>query len=102
MGTYETKYPEHEKLRAVQERSQSCGEFLEWLQSEKGIVLAEYVTPTWKELGYSAKPRKPIEQRLVPCTINVTKLLAKFFGIDAAKLDAEKDAMLDVLRGVAR
>ena len=33
------KYPEHEKLKAVQSQSQACGAFYEWLQSEKGIEM---------------------------------------------------------------
>jgi hypothetical protein len=32
-------YPEHEKLKAVQHESQKCGEFFEWLQSEKSIAM---------------------------------------------------------------
>ena len=33
------KYPEHEKLEAVRDQSQKCGEFFEWLQSEKGVEM---------------------------------------------------------------
>lgn len=33
------KYPEHEKLKAVRDQSQKCGEFFEWLQSEKGVEM---------------------------------------------------------------
>ena len=36
-------YPEHEKLEQVQEQSQACGEFLEWLFSEKGYQVCEFV-----------------------------------------------------------
>lgn len=34
-------YPEHDKLRAVKDRSQACYEFIEWLWEEKRITLAE-------------------------------------------------------------
>ena len=38
----ESKYPEHEKLSAISDKSQACGEFIEWLGYEKGIVLAKW------------------------------------------------------------
>ncbi len=94
----ESKFPEHEKLKEVQPRSQSCGELIDWLKHEKGLVLAEWVTPTWQELGYSQEPRARIEPRLVPAPLNVRKLLAEFFGIDEEKLEEEKRAMLDAMR----
>jgi hypothetical protein len=93
-----SQYPEHDKLEEVASRSQSCGEMLDWLKHEKGLVLAEWVTPTWKELGYQHEPRLPIEPRLVPAAFNVRKLLAEFFGIDEGKLEEEKRAMLDAMR----
>jgi len=34
--------PELNKLKAVHERSQACGEFLEWLNQEKKVVLAQF------------------------------------------------------------
>lgn len=37
------EYPEHEKLEAVEEQSQACGEFLEWLLSVKGYQVCEHV-----------------------------------------------------------
>ena len=69
----EPTYPEHEKLQAVKEQSQTCGELLEWLQSEKG----------WHLPPYSAN-----------------RLLAEFFEIDYAELQAEKDRMLDAMRAM--
>jgi hypothetical protein len=33
------EYPEHKKLSAVRDQSQKCGEFFEWLQSEKGVTM---------------------------------------------------------------
>ena len=36
-------YPEHEKLSAIQEKSQAIGEFIEWLHSTKKIYFAKYV-----------------------------------------------------------
>lgn len=48
--TDEAKYPEHGKMKAVQNRSQIIGEFLEWLEYEKGYALATY-RPTWNDLS---------------------------------------------------
>ncbi len=98
----EEEYPEHVKLKAVQPQSQSCGSFLEWLQHEKGLVLAEWHTPTWQELGYEHEPRKRIEARLVQAAVNVRGLLGEFFKIDSNKLDEEKQAMFNTLRANTR
>jgi hypothetical protein len=96
--TAPVKFPEHEKLKAVQPRSQSCGELLDWLRHEKGLVLAEWATPTWQEEGYTQEPRRPMEPRLVVAVVDVRKLLAEFFGIDQQKLEEEKEAMLKAMR----
>lgn len=73
-------YPEHVKLKAIQAKSQACGEFLEWLD-ERGI-----------ELGCWA------EGRFDPYSYRKTSLLAEFFGIDERKIEEEKRAMLDEMR----
>lgn len=36
-----SKYPEHEKLEAVHTESQAIGEFLEWLNGERGLVICQ-------------------------------------------------------------
>lgn len=73
-------YPEHEKLNAVKDQSQAIGDFLDWLNSEKGIVLANYGNSdvAWLAPDGTAKER----------------LLAEYFEIDLDKLEAEKRAML--------
>ncbi|HUV10815.1 MAG TPA: hypothetical protein VMX12_07525 [Acidimicrobiia bacterium] len=71
-------YPEHAKLRAVADKSQAIGEFLdEWLPTQ-GIILAHV----------DRDGRVP----------SIQELLAEFFGIDRDKLEAEKRAMLESLR----
>jgi hypothetical protein len=77
-----TNYPEHEKLSAVKDKSQAIGEFLDIFLPRQGIVLMEHT-----EYG-----------DYVPTHRSITSLLAEFFDIDQAKLDAEKEAMLDALR----
>jgi hypothetical protein len=32
-------YPEHEKLKAIKDKSQAIGEFIDWLESEKHVQL---------------------------------------------------------------
>lgn len=78
-------YPEHEKLHAVVEESQACGEFYDWLQS-KGYTLCE------------SDERNP--ERFWPVHRPITDLLAERFGIDQEKLEDEKRAMLDELRAL--
>lgn len=70
-------YPEHEKLKAIKDRSQACGEFIEWLNHSKRIHLAEYS-----------------HGELYPTTKSLLDLLADFFEIDRQKLEDEKLAML--------
>lgn len=74
-------YPEHDKLALVQVESQTCGEFLDWLGTEKGWYL------------YDDHQEVP-----VPARININKTLGEFFGIDLEKLEAEKELMLEKQR----
>lgn len=79
--TDEPRYLEHEKLRAIVDKSQAIGEFVEWLEYEKQIHLCEYV-----------------DRDLFHTRTSMRDLLAEFFGIDQKKIDAEKDAMLEQQR----
>jgi hypothetical protein len=78
----DTDYPEHEKLKAIVDKSQAIGEFIEWL-GYQGIHLAEY----HKNGEWLQRTNMPIRN-----------LLAEFFDIDQKKIDAEKDAMLEEQR----
>lgn len=75
-------YPEHDKLAKISDQSQTCGEFVDWLQG-CGLHLCE---------------GEDDEGRFWPSHRPITELLAGFFDIDQKKIDAEKEAMLDVLR----
>lgn len=77
------EYPEHEKLHAVREHSQSVGEFLDWMNEKYGAFLAFY--PEDQEVPF--RVHTPIE-----------KMLAEHFGIDLDVLETEKRAMLDAQR----
>jgi len=107
-----TEYPEHDKLQGIQAKSQAIGEFLEWLQSgeadsdgfERPIFLAHYrlTTEVWSktEGRYIELPQNEwrVSNRITPVTQNNRRLIAQFFGIDEAKLENEKRAMLTALR----
>ena len=67
-----SKYPECEKLQKVAEKSQVCGDFLNWLSFEGHV---EIIT------------RKRTEE-----------LLAEYFKINLNKIEKEKQAMLDDIR----
>lgn len=94
-----TDYPEHEKLELIMHESQAIGEFLEWLTSEKGYVLAERHKHTAdcrgddKILGCGAT-----QNELLTVVEPVRKLLAEYFGIDENRLEEEKRKLLESLR----
>ncbi len=70
-------YPELEKVRAVKDKSQIIGEFLEWLMS-KGFTI--------ERDGLSfAEP-------------SFNRMLAQFFEIDLAKVEEEKRLILERIR----
>lgn len=121
------KYPEHDKLQAVKEQSETIGAFLEWLGRS-------HLIHVWQEAGDNGEPRvvpatdedllriadswglrsrqyQEAQERGVPnpdyhawgagCIPDYTSInarLAAYFNIDLEKLDAEKRAMLEVLR----
>lgn len=76
--------PEHDKLKVVKAKSQAIGEFIEWLGSQE-VRLARYDL----DLGILVDDMMPIEKRL-----------AAYFGIDLAKLEAEKLALLAAVRSL--
>ena len=97
------QYPEHEKLHVIKDQSQACGDFLDWLGSEKRIVLARehqhdegcYDDPTSKNRQRLCGLMK---NELAFIVVDKVKLLAEYFEIDQAKLEAEKVAMLEEMR----
>lgn len=81
------QYPEHEKLQKIQDQSQMIGDFLSWLQEEKGLSLCSY------------QGEKHKIDLWCPTDANTSKLLADYFEIDEKKLEEEKQKMLQELRG---
>lgn len=78
-------YPEHDKMKLIAERSQSIYDFMEWMQG-KGFHLLK-----WHEFDDGA------HDYITPPPM--VKLLAEFFDIDLDKIEREKRAMLDYMRG---
>jgi len=72
-------YPEHEKLQAVKHETQAVHDFLEWVSDEYSLGLRDM-------------------RGFPPAGKTLRDLLAEWKDIDQAKLEAEKQAMLEELR----
>jgi hypothetical protein len=84
--TCEPLLPEHARLEAAKKTNgatQLVGEFIDWLDTEKRLVLAE---------------RGSIE--VYRANVSTQALLAEFFGVSRGALEAEKQALLDHLHNV--
>ena len=76
-------YPEHEKLKEIQERSQAICEFIEWLGSGEAGKNGEYLEICRLD---GVHPESYFEKK--------EGLVARFFDIDLEKLEKEKRQML--------
>lgn len=85
-----TNYPEHEKLEKVKEETQAIGQFLEWLNSKKKIILGSYFKDA-DNLNTDLQ-----EMRMI--YVQHEKLIAEFYGIDLDKLEQEKRDILKSIR----
>ena len=111
-----SNYPQHEKLELLQEHSQTCGEFIEWLRDKKGWFLAAYAKKKeeCQNCGHKNAHLRDTDNGFRCATCNcgnyyvgdriyeapfvMNKVLAEFFGIDYDELQAEKDRMLVDIR----
>jgi hypothetical protein len=75
------RFPEHEKMAKITDKSQAIGEFLTWLGDEKSIYLTDHS-----------------DYRLEGIPVQWGPLLYEFFEIDPVKIETEKRAMLDEMR----
>ena len=73
---------ECDKMLAVGDKSQPIGEFLEWLIGQ-GLIICKFSDNHGEYIPHY----EPIE-----------RLLARFFGIDLDKVEAEKRKILEDLR----
>ena len=88
------QYPEHKKLQAISDESQTVGEFLE----TAGYTLCELRTFTepLDDIGntYETRPQ------FVPVSKSIQQILADYFEIDLTKIETEKRTMLDAIRAM--
>lgn len=76
------EYPEHEKLKLISDKSNAIGAFLDWVQYQKKITLAER-----RNNEYGIPMLYPIQYHFVD-------LLAEYFNIDRDKIEQEKLKMI--------
>ena len=79
------EYPEHERLKEVEEEFRSIGEFLEWLEGRN------------IELGQMGKGDRGIIE-LLPIQKTKEALVAEYFNIDKEALEKEKVQMFEALK----
>ena len=84
MTDVDREYPEHVKMMKISDESQAIGQFIDWLEDEEDLYLMRR-----DEFGDYAYRTEGIEQ-----------LLAKYFGIDLSKIEAEKRDMLQSMRAL--
>ncbi len=94
-------YPEHEKLRAIKDKSQAIGDFLDWLGAEKGVELAyRHVHTDGCKDDTAVFACGSRSGDLLPLNVRINSLLAEYFEIDEKKLEDEKQQMLEDIRAV--
>ena len=107
-----SKYPEHEKLSAIKDESQAIGEFLDWLkggyEGSPGYEICEHHDGDYSEgaLIADALSGREVDREFDPSGwrpvgATIPQLLARYFGIDQDKIEAEKRQMLAELRAKA-
>jgi hypothetical protein len=105
---WDREFPLHVKMKELQDKSQVCGELLEWLQETKDIHFAQYHEHT--DACYDEDECPPMyegqkapycgcyEETLYPINIPLLDLLHEFFGVDRKEFNAEKERMLEEVR----
>lgn len=82
-----TPTPELDKMLSNKDKSQTIGEFLDWLMSEKKVILCVY-------------DEKISEHHPYPIRKSIEELLAEYYGIDLKKCEKERMALLNNLRKI--
>lgn len=75
--------PTLDKMLEIQEQSQLCGEFLEWLESKYAMFELRTARENPQYIGTGDY-------------IDAEKLLAEFFGIDLAEAERERKAIIEM------
>lgn len=84
-------YPEHEKLKEVQDQSQIIGEFLEWLRGKYELCEFKDECSECFECG-------EVVEGYYPIAFNIEKILADYYDVDLNKLEQEKREMIKSLQ----
>ncbi len=102
---YQTDYPECKKMKKVREKSQVIGDFLQWLQEgeveqnlplKRSIFLAAYCVKSEDHRGRKLEEEDwELGEDIVPYSYNAERLLAEFFDIDLAKVEKERQEILE-------
>lgn len=100
MNSPQPACPECEMLASVSDESNKIGEFLNWMASSAGLVIAE-----WTE-NDDPDTQSMFPELLLPSQYRgdsgINKLLAKFYQIDLDKVEQERQALLNWLRDVQK
>lgn len=97
----EAKCPECDKMLSVRNDSNAIGNFMEWLQGERKLILCREITRKEVEKSVDAGMEDEIEYKegdLIPDHTGIEALLAEYFDIDLKKVEEEKQAILQHLR----
>lgn len=86
--------PELDKLKRVQNSSQTIGAFLEWLTSTKHLVIAKWE----KSINDDDEEVESLEPARFGSYGTIEGLLAEYFSIDLKKVENEKQAILTRFR----
>lgn len=81
----EIKTPNLDKIKSLQDQTQLCGEFLEWLQNKYAMFERNITREDPFYVGTGDY-------------INVEKVLAEFFEINLAEAEKEKEFLLEMIR----
>lgn len=80
----ETQYPVSEKLNDIQRERAAITEFIGWLDSEQGILMAVL---------------DELDGQMYPMNGRLDGLIMQFYGINPVELENERRAMLAALGG---
>lgn len=102
--------PTLDKMQKIKERTEACGELLEWLAAEKGVTLCVPHEHRYEDEDNADDPdgcRAGTRHyqcgftagQFIPAQLGgIEKILAEFFEIDLAAAEREKLALLDEIR----
>lgn len=102
--------PEHDKLKAVKEKSQACGAFFLWLQQEKKVVFARVghhhtddcydliIQPETLSEGPHCGQEEDADELVLAQLPPLERLLGEFFKINPDRLAEEKEQLLAAVR----